>query len=56
MFTKKEKSCQSNPKKLHNEKKAKDEPSGWAMFTKCSFDKKESKLDYSRGRDCVEKL
>ena len=56
MFTKKEQSCQSNPKKLHNEKKAKDEPSGWAMFTKCSFDKKESKLDYSRGRDCVEKL
>ena len=26
------------------------------MFTKCSFDEKESKLDYSRGRDCVEKL
>ena len=26
------------------------------MFTKCSFDKAENKLDYYRGRDCIEKL
>ena len=32
------------------------EPSGWAIFTKCSFDAAENKLLYYRGRDCIEKL
>ena len=35
---KKEQSYQNNPEKSYTEKKAKHEPSGWAMFTKCSFD------------------
>ena len=26
------------------------------MFTRCSFDKKENKLNYYRGKDCIEKL
>ena len=26
------------------------------MFTKCSLDEKENKLDYYRGKDCIEKL
>ena len=26
------------------------------MFTKFSFDKAENKVDYYRGRDCIEKL
>ena len=34
-----EQSCQNNPEKSYTKKKTKDEPSGWAMFTKCSFDK-----------------
>ena len=34
----------------------KHEPSGWAMFTRCSFDKKENQLNYFRGKDCIEKL
>ena len=25
------------------------------MFTRCSFDKKEIKLNYYRGKDCIEK-
>ena len=42
-------------------KKAKHEPSGWATFIKCSFDEKENKLDYYRGKDeelknCVKNL
>ena len=53
---KKEQSGQNNPEKSYTEKKAKHEPSGWAMFTKCSFDEKENKLDYYRGRDGIEKL
>ena len=53
---KKKKSCQSNPKKSYTEKKARHEPSDWARFTRCSFDKKENKLNYCRGKDCIEKL
>ena len=45
MFIKKEKSCKKNPEK-----------SGWAMLTICSFNEKENKLNYYRGKDCIEKL
>ena len=53
---KKEQSCQNNPEKSYTEKKAIHEPSGWSMFISCSFDKKENKLNYYRGKDCIEKL
>ena len=43
-FLKKEQSCQNNPEKSYTEKKAKHEPSSWAMFTRCSFDKKKINL------------
>ena len=26
------------------------------MFRRCSFDKKENKFNYYRGKDCIEKL
>ena len=26
------------------------------MFTRCSFDKKENKINYYRGKDCIENL
>ena len=32
----------TTPKNL-TQKKARHEPSGWSMFTRCSFDKKENK-------------
>ena len=53
---KKEQSCQNNPEKSYTEKTAKYKLSGWAMLTKCSFDKTEDKLDYYRGKDCIEKM
>ena len=53
---KKEQSCQNNPEKSYTEKKARHEPSGWAMFTRCSFNEKENKLNYYREKDCIEKL
>ena len=53
---KKEQSCQNNPAKSYTEKKAIYEPSVWAMFTSCSFDEKEDKPNYYRGKDCIEKL
>ena len=42
--------------KIFTENKARHEPSGWTMFTKCSFNEKESKLDYYRRKDCIKKL
>ena len=57
---KKEQSCQNNNtnnlQKSHTEKKSRHEPSGWAMFTRFSFDKKGNKLNYCRGKDCTEQL
>ena len=53
-FLKKEKSSENNLEKSYTEKKTKHEPSGWAIFTKCSFDEK--KLDYCRRKDCIKKL
>ena len=43
----------NNIGELYTAKKARHEPSGWAMFKKCSFDKKENKI---RGKDCIEKF
>ena len=53
---KNEQSCQNNPEKSYTEKKTIYKSSGWAMFTSCSFDEKENKLNYYRGKDCIENL
>ena len=53
---KKLQSNQNNLEKCYTEKKAIRKPSGWSMFVKCSFDEKENKLNYYRGKGCIEKL
>ena len=53
---KKLQSIQNNPEKSYTEKKARHEPSGWSMFIRCSFDEKQYKFNYYRGKDCIEKL
>ena len=53
---KKVQSSQNNLEKTYTEKKAIHEPSGWSMSIICSFDKKENKFNYYRGKDCIEKL
>ena len=53
---KKLQSSQNNPEKSNTEKKARHGPSGWALYTRCSFDKKENKLNYYREIDCIIKL
>ena len=53
---KKLQSIQNNPEKSYTEKKVRHEPSGWSMFTRCSFDKRENKLNYYKGKDCIENL
>ena len=57
MFIKKEQSYENNNiEKSYTKNKVIHEPSGWAMFTRCSFNEKENKLNYYRGKDCIEKL
>ena len=57
MFAKKKESRRNNNlEKSCPEIKARHEPLGWAMFTKCSFDEEENKLDYYRGKDCIDEL
>ena len=41
----------NNLEESYIQKKAKHEPSSWAMCRRCSFDKKENKLNYYRGTD-----
>ena len=39
-----------------NKKKTKHTPSGYSMFTSCSFDPTKNKLDYYKGEDCTERF
>ena len=36
--------------------KYKHTPSGYSLFTHCSFDNSENKLNYYRGEDCMNKF
>ena len=38
------------------QKKNKNMSSDYSLFTNCSFDAAKNKLDYFRGRDCMEKF
>ena len=49
-------SCQNNPEKYYTEKKAKHTPSGYSLFTNCSFDSTKNKLDCCKGKDCMERF
>ena len=56
MYVKKSTIFPKQPRKILLRKKARYDPSGWSMFIRSSFDKKENKLDYFRGKDCIRKL
>ena len=43
----------NNPEKSSTTKMNKHTPSGYSLFTHCSFDTTKSKLDYCRGKNCV---
>ena len=45
--------CCNNPEKSSTTKINKHTPSGYSLFTHCSFNKAENKLDYYRGEDCM---
>ena len=48
--------CQNNPNELSNTEINKHVPSGYSLFTHCSFDKTKNKLDYYRSKDCIKKF
>ena len=47
---------QNDPDKSYTEKKCKHTPSGYSLFTQCSFDLTKDKVDWYRGKDCMKWL
>ena len=48
--------CINNPNESSTTKINKHTPSGYSIFTHCSFDKSKNKRDYYRGKDCMKKF
>ena len=48
--------CINNPNKSSTTNINKHTPSGYSIFTHCSFDKSKNKLSYYRGKDCMKKF
>ena len=48
--------CYNNPDESSTTEINKHTPSGYSLFTHCSFDKSKNKLDYYRGKDCTKKF
>ena len=48
--------CQNNPSESSITEINKHVPSGYSLFTHCSFDKSENKFDRYRGKDCMKKF
>ena len=48
--------CYNNPEESSTTEINKHIPSGYSLFTHCSFDKAKNKLDYYRGKDCMKKF
>ena len=45
--------CHNNPEESSTTKINKHTPSGYSLFTHCSFDTGKNKLDYYRGKNCM---
>ena len=45
--------CQNNPNESSTTEINKHTPSGYSLFTHCSFDKSKNKLNLYRGKDCM---
>ena len=48
--------CINNPNESSTTKINKHTPSGYSIFTSCSFDESENKLNYYRGKYCMKKF
>ena len=49
----KEQSGQNNPNESYTERKAKHEPCGYTLSLISSFDSRENKRNFYRGKDCI---
>ena len=52
----KQQSCQNNPNESYTERKAIHEPCGYALDLVCSFDSKQNKHSFYRGKDCIKRF
>ena len=48
--------CMNNPNESYTTKIIKHTPSGYSIFTSCSFDESKNKLNHYRGKDCMKKF
>ena len=48
--------CINNPNESSTTKINKHAPSGYSIFTHCSFDKSKNKLNYYRSKDCTKRF
>ena len=48
--------CINSPNESSTTKINKHTPSGYSIFTSCSFDESKNKLNYYRGKDCMKKF
>ena len=48
--------CHNNPEKSSTTKINKHAPSGYSLFTQCSFDKTKNSFDYYRDKGCMKKF
>ena len=48
--------CINNPNESSTTKINKHTPSGYSIFTSCSFDESKNNLNYYRGKDCMKKF
>ena len=50
--------CHNDPKKSLKKttKKSEHKASGYSMFTQCLFDASKNKVDFYRGKDCMERF
>ena len=56
MFIQKRTILPKQSRKILHREKTRHQPSGWAMFARCSFDKKENKLKNLFEKNRIEKL
>ena len=48
--------CYNNPDESSTTEINKHTPSGYSIFTHCSFDQTKNKLNHYRGKDCMKKF
>ena len=52
----KQQSCQNNPNESYTERKAMHEPCGYSLDLVSSFDSKQNKQNFYRGKDCIKRF